>query len=206
LNYIIIFGNFVNLGLIEIHYFMVYFFIKIIMKKRKIIIPLILFLSFYVGQAQLIMIDAETGEYRYEEVVRAEGKSSTEIKARAKSWLSNYYTQIDSIISDSSSVKQLNTFHFKWKLITKTIDVDLFFDVSIKTKDSRYKYDFSNFRVGKYVKGDLQAIDLKTYIERFPSDYQILVEEPIDTEMTKAISSLSYYIANNKLEPDEDDW
>ena len=206
MNYIIIFGNFVNLGLIEIHYFMVYFFIKIIMKKRKIIIPLILFLSFYVGQAQLIMIDAETGEYRYEEVVRAEGKSSTEIKARAKSWLSNYYTQIDSIISDSSSVKQLNTFHFKWKLITKTIDVDLFFDVSIKTKDSRYKYDFSNFRVGKYVKGDLQAIDLKTYIERFPSDYQILVEEPIDTEMTKAISSLSYYIANNKLEPDEDDW
>lgn len=185
---------------------MVYFFIKIIMKKRKIIIPLILFLSFYVAQAQLIMIDSDTGEYRYEEVVRAEGKSSAEIKARAKSWLQNYYTQIDSITSDSSSVKQLNTFHFKWKLITKTIDVDLFFDVSIKAKDNRYKYDFSNFRVGKFVKGDLQAIDLKTYIERFPSDYQILVEEPIDTEMTKAISSLSYFISNNKLEPDEEDW
>ncbi len=186
--------------------FMVYFFIKIIMKKRKIIIPLILFLSFYVGQAQLIMIDSESGEYRYEEVARAEGLSSAEIKARAKSWLTNYYTQIDSIESDSSSVKQLNTFHFKWKLITKTIDVDLFFDVTIKTKDNRYKYDFSNFRVGKYVKGDLQAIDLKTYIERFPTDYQILIEEPIDTEMTKAIGSLSYYMANNKLEPEEDDW
>ena len=38
------------------------------MKKRKIIVPLILFLSFYFGQAQLIMIDDETGEYRYEEV------------------------------------------------------------------------------------------------------------------------------------------
>ena len=56
------------------------------------------------------------------------------------------------------------------------------------------------------VKGDLQAIDLKTYIERFPSEYQILVEEPIDTEMTKAISSLSFYITNNKMEPTEDDW
>lgn len=176
------------------------------MNKRKIIIPLILFLSFYLGQAQLIMIDAETGEYRYEEVVRAEGMSSSDINARATSWLTNYYTEIESSKSDSSSVKQLNTFHFKWKLITKSIDVDLFFDVSIRSKDSRYKYDFSNFRVGKFVNDDLQAIDLKTYIERFPSDYHILIEEPIDTEITKAIGSLSFYIANNKLEPDEDDW
>ena len=185
---------------------MVYFFIKIIMNKRKIIIPLILFLSFYISQAQLIMIDAETGEYRYEEVARAEGVSSAEIKERAKSWLTNYYTEIESMVLDSSSVKQLNTFPFTWKLITKTIEVDLFFDVSIKTKDNRYKYDFSNFRVGKMAKGDLQAIDLKTYIERFPSDYQILVEEPIDTEMTKAINSLNFFITNNKMEPDEDDW
>ena len=49
------------------------------MKKRKIIAPLILFLSFYFGQAQLIMIDSETGEFRYEEVARAEGVSSSEI-------------------------------------------------------------------------------------------------------------------------------
>ncbi len=163
------------------------------MKKRKIIIPLILFLSFYFGQAQLIMIDSETGEYRYEDVARAEGLSSTEIKDRAKSWLTHYYTQIDSIHTDSISLKQLNTYHFEWKLISKTIKVDLFFDVTIKVKDNRYKYDFSNFRVGKMTKGDLQAIDLKTYIERFPTDYQILVEEPIDTEMTKAINSLNYF-------------
>ncbi|MEL4455441.1 DUF4468 domain-containing protein [Lutimonas vermicola] len=176
------------------------------MKKRKIITPLILFLSFYFGQAQLIMIDGETGEYRYEDVVRAEGISSTEIKSRAKSWLTNYYTQIDSMYTDSMGVKQLNTYHFEWKLISKTIKVNLFFDVSIKAKDNRYKYDFSNFRVGKRVKGDLQAIDLKTYIERFPTDYQILVEEPVDTEMTKAINSLNYFIVNNKMEVQEDDW
>lgn len=176
------------------------------MKKRKIIIPLILFLSFYFGQAQLIMIDGETGEYRYEDVARAEGVSSTEIKTRAKSWLTHYYTQIDSVHTDSINLKQLNTYHFEWKLISKTIKVDLFFDVTIKTKDNRYKYDFSNFRVGKMTKGDLQAIDLKTYIERFPTDYQILVEEPIDTEMTRAINSLNYFIVNNKLEVEEDDW
>jgi len=190
----------------KIHCAMVYFFIKIIMNKRKIIIPLILFLSFHFGQAQLIMIDSETGEYRYEDVVRAEGVSSSEITNRAKAWLTNYYTKIDSITSDSSSVKQLNTYHFEWKLITKRIDVDLYFDVTIKAKDNRFKYDFNNFRVGKMAKGDLQAIDLKTYIERFPSDYQILVEEPIDKEMTKAIGNLSYYINNNKMEVEEDDW
>ena len=99
------------------------------MKKRKIIVPLILFLSFYFGQAQLIMIDSETGEYRYEEVARAEGVSSSEIQSRAKSWLTNYYTQIDSMKTDSSSIKQLNTFRFKWTLIRKAIDVELFFDV-----------------------------------------------------------------------------
>lgn len=176
------------------------------MKKRKIIVPLILFLSFYFGQAQLIMIDSETGEYRYEDVVRVEGISSSEIKERAKSWLTNYYTQIDSMYTDSMGVKQLNTYHFEWKLISKKIDVDLFFDVSIKAKDNRYKYDFGNFKVGKMTKGDVQAIDLKTYIERFPENYQILVEEPVDTEMTKAINSLNYYIVNNKMEVLEDDW
>jgi hypothetical protein len=185
---------------------MVYFFIKIIMKKRKIIVPLILFLSFYFGQAQLIMIDDETGEYRYEDVVRVNGMNSSEIKERATAWLKNYYTQIDSIATDSLGVEQLNTYQFRWKLITKDIDVKLFFDVSIKAKDNRYKYDFSNFKVGKLVKGDLQAIDLKTYIDRFPEDYQILIEEPIDTEMTKAIASLNFFIVNNKMEVYEDDW
>lgn len=152
------------------------------------------------------MIDGETGEYRYEDVVRVEGINSSEIKARAESWLTNYYTKIDSMYTDSMGVKQLNTYHFEWKLISKTIKVDLFFDVSIKAKDNRYKYDFSNFRVGKRVKGDVQAIDLKTYIERFPTDYQILVEEPVDTEMTRAINSLNYFIVNNKMEVQEDDW
>jgi len=176
------------------------------MKKRKIITPLILFLSFYFGQAQLIMIDSETGEFRYEDVVQTQGVSANMIKTRAKSWLSEYYTQIDSVVTDSSGLKQLNTYQFTWKLIRKEIDVDLFFDVVIKAKDNRYKYDFNNFKVGKITRGEVEAIDLKTYIDRFPTVYQILIEEPIDTEITKAISSLNYFIVNNKMEVEEDDW
>ncbi|UCE94688.1 MAG: hypothetical protein JSV73_05310 [Flavobacteriaceae bacterium] len=176
------------------------------MKKRKIIIPLILFLSFYFGQAQLIMIDDETGEFRYEEVVRAEGLSSSEIKSRAIAWLGNYYTQIDSAQIDSNSIKQLNTYHFNWKLIRKEIKVDLYFDVKIIAKDNRYKYDFYNFKVGKLKGSTVDGLDLKTYIDRFPTDYQILIEEPIDTELTNAIESLIYFVSNNKMEPTEDDW
>lgn len=182
------------------------FFDKIIMKKRKIIVPLILFLSFYIGRSQLIMIDGETGEYRYEDVVRAEGISSGEIRERVKSWLTNYYEPIEAIREDSISVKQLNTYKFQWTLIRKAIDVELFFDVTVKVKDNRFKYDFSDFRVGKMIKGDLQAITLKTYIERFPESYQIYIEQPIDEEITRAIESLTYFVNNNKMYVEEDDW
>lgn len=183
-----------------------YFFIEIIMKKRRIIVPLILFLSFYVSSAQLIMIDGETGDYRYEDVARAEGINSAEINNRAKSWLGVYYTEIAPMSQDSLGVKQLNSYSFTWKLIKKDIDINLFFDVHIMVKDNRFKYDFHNFRVGKMDRGDLQTITLRTYIERFPTEYQIYVEEPIDEEMTKAIESLTYFVNNNKIEVDEDDW
>jgi len=176
------------------------------MKKRKIIVPLILFLSFYVSSAQLIMIDGETGDYRYEDVARAEGINSAEINNRAKSWLGVYYTEIAPMSQDSLGVKQLNSYSFTWKLIKKDIDINLFFDVHIMVKDNRFKYDFYNFRVGKMDRGDLQAITLRTYIERFPTEYQIYIEEPIDEEMTKAIESLTYFVNNNKIEVDEDDW
>ena len=152
------------------------------------------------------MIDSETGEYRYQDVARAEGISSGEINQRAKTWLSKYYTEIAPVVEDSSSIQQLNSYSFTWKLIRKNIDVELFFDVTIKSRDNRFKYDFSNFRVGKMVKGDLQAISLKTYIERFPTEYQIYIEEPIDKEMTNAVSSLIYFVNNNKIEVEEDDW
>ena len=58
------------------------------MIKRKVIIPLFLLLSFYMSQAQLIMIDGETGEFKYEEVVQAPGLSMSEIRERATRWLS----------------------------------------------------------------------------------------------------------------------
>ena len=176
------------------------------MRKRKILAPLLFFLSFYVGHAQLIMIDGETGEYRYEEVVQSPGLSSSEISLRASSWLREYYSDdiFDSL--DSTSTKQLTAYSFTWTFIRKKIDAIIFFDVSIQTKEGRYKYDFSNFREGKLVRGDFQGIPLKTYIERFPEKYRILIEEPIDAEMVSAIESLKFFIENKKLPPTEEDW
>ena len=165
-----------------------------------------LFLSFYLGQAQLIMIDGETGEYKYEEVVEAPGLSKDEIKQRAMKWLSIYYSSEDSVRTDSSGVNRLCSNKIKWVLIRKGIDIEMFFDVNIKTKDGRYKYAFSNFREGKMVLGELQSIPLKTYINRFPQTYQISIEEPVDSEIMKAINSLMLYIETNKIEVSEDDW
>lgn len=165
-----------------------------------------MFLSFYLGQAQLIMIDGETGEYEYEEVVEAPGLSKDEIKQRAMKWLSIYYSSEDSVRTDSAGVTRLCSNKIKWVLIRKGIDIEMFFDVNIKTKDGRYKYAFSNFREGKMVLGELQSIPLKTYINRFPQTYQISIEEPIDSEIMKAINSLMLYIETNEMEVSEDDW
>ena len=176
------------------------------MKKRKIIIPLCLFLSFYLGQAQLIMIDGETGEYKYEEVVQVNGLSKNEIRQRAYSWLSQYYSQVDSVKSDSLGVSRLCHQPITWTLIRKDIQINVFFDVSIKVKDNRYKYIFENFREGKLVRGDLQAMKLQTYIERFPQVYQIDVEEPVDAEVMNAIESLNYFILNGTMQKPEEDW
>ena len=138
------------------------------MKKRKIFIPLCLFLSFYLGQAQLIMIDSETGEYKYEEVVQAPGLSGSQIKARAQSWLDQYYDGFDEVRLDTTGIHRLCAMPIQWTLIKKRIDINVYFDLSVKVKDGRYKYSFSNFKEGKVVTGTLQTMDLQRYIERFP--------------------------------------
>lgn len=173
---------------------------------KRLILTLIIILFSFASQAQLIMIDSETGEYRYEDVVAIEGVSQSQIKEKATKWLQAYYKSDDSINIDSTSVHQKNSFKFDWKFIQKNISLELFFDITIRVKDNRYKYDFVNFQVGKKVNGNIDASDLKAYIERFPSKYQIHIEEPIDTEITKAIESLTYFISNGKLKVDEDDW
>jgi len=174
--------------------------------KRKVIIPLFLLLSFYLGQAQLIMIDGETGEFKYEEVVQAPGMSKSQIEERASRWLSEYYVSEDSVHTDSTGILRLCSNKIHWILINKGIDIEVFFDVDIKFKDGKYKYAFSDFREGKMVRGELQSMSLKTYIDRFPQTYHLAIEEPIDAELTKAINSLNYFVLNGAMEKPEEDW
>ena len=152
------------------------------------------------------MIDGETGEYKYEEVVEAPGLSAGEIRERAEKWLSTYYVSEDSLHVDSTGVSRLCSQRIQWTLIKKDIVIETFFDVNIRFKNGRYKYDFSNFREGKMVRGDLQSMALKTYINRFPQAYQINIEEPVDTEITNAINSLKYFVSNGHMEVPEEEW
>ena len=59
------------------------------------------------GQSQLIMIDGETGEFKYEEVVQSPGHvARSEIQERAKRWLSAYYVSEDSVHVDSAGISK----------------------------------------------------------------------------------------------------
>lgn len=176
------------------------------MKKKRFLFSLGLILFFHTSQAQLIMIDGETGEYKYEDVVTVSGVSQNQLINKASKWLELYYQNNDPIQIDSAQIKKIGFKKLHWKFIKKTIPLDIFIDVSIKVKNGKYKYEFSNFQMGKKVYGEIDATDLNIYIERFPEQYQIYIEEPIDAELTKAIASLEFFIRNGKLENDEDDW
>ncbi len=176
------------------------------MKKTRFIYSLALILFFQISQAQLIMIDGETGEYSYEEVVTANGKSQNDILNRANDWVQKYYPDQLKLKLDSTSVSLVGNTPISWNLINKNIDITVFYNIEIKTKNGKYKYKFDSFREGKTIRGEIDAHDLKTYIERFPQRYQILVEEPIDNEITWAIESLKYYVEHGSMQKEDDDW
>ena len=176
------------------------------MKKEKLLFILAFILSVQLSQSQLIMIDGETGEYNYQDVIMVGGISQQQIQVRAKEWLNLIYPENDSIKVLDTSLYKTGTSEFTWRLIEKDIPITIFYDIEIKTKDNKYRYEFSNFREGKMNGGEIDAKELKVYIDRFPTRYQIYIEEPIDTEITKAISSLEYFILNGTIENIEDDW
>lgn len=176
------------------------------MELKRLILPLAIILFSFVSQAQLLMIDAETGDYKYEDIVSVDGISKIQILERANQWLKEYYTFNSPVETDSIGISKMVKYEFQWKFIQKHIPIELFYDVSVKAKDNRYKYSLTNFKTGKTVNGNIDAYSLKIYIERFPTKYQINIEEPIDAEVTKVIESLEYFIMNKKLQNDKDDW
>ncbi len=176
------------------------------MTKKRALFSLGLILFFYVSQAQLIMIDGETGEYKYEDIVKVDGTTKSQLISKAKKWLELYYNSNDPIRIDSAQIHKLGFKKLKWEFVKKTIQIEIFFDINIKVKNNKYKYEFSNFKIGKRDYAGIDVIDLKIYIERFPEKYQIYIEEPVDSELTKAITSLEYFILNGKLEANDDDW
>jgi hypothetical protein len=176
------------------------------MNLKRLILPLAIILFSFVSRAQLIMIDGETGDYKYEDVVSVDGVSKSQIMERSNQWIKEYYDASTPIETDSMGKSEMVKFEFKWKFIQKNIPIELFYDVKVQAKDNRYKYTISNFKIGKTVNGNIDAYPLKTYIERFPTKYQINIEEPIDAEITKALKSLEYFVVNGKLKDNKDDW
>lgn len=173
---------------------------------RRLIFSLIFIFATTLLQAQLIKIDSETGEFRYEEVVQAEGLTKDQLVKRAEDWIYAYYKEPHIKKDSLNAVGNLGVYQFSWRFISKNIPLTLIYDLEIKTKDGRYKYDFSNFRVGRVVQGTVDASPLNTYMARFPEKYLIDLEEPIDKEITKAIGSLQNFIITQEMIKEDDDW
>ena len=127
---------------------------------------------------------------------------------RAEDWTFLYYKEESRITVDTTNtLTKLGLHNFSWKFMdTKNISLQLIYDIEIKTKDNRYKYIFSNLRIGRIVLREVDAVELKNYIGRFPTKYQINIEEPIDTELTKAALSLENYVKTQQFEKVDDDW
>ena len=175
------------------------------MKFKKLKIFMIFLLFAVSVNAQLIMIDSETGEYQYDDVVKVDGVSKQELLKRAQKWINLYYKD-PSFKKDTNSIKKVVGYEFKWKFISKNIPIELIYDLEIKAKDNKYKYTISNLRIGRIINGEFDGITLKKYIDRFPVKYQINIEEPVDTELMKAIESLEKYMKTQKYIEEEDDW
>ncbi len=176
------------------------------MVSKRLIVSLIFIFVSSISIAQLVKIDSETGEYKYDEVVQAEGMASAQILSRAKTWTDTYYPGTDNSLDSVGAVKRVCTYKFSWKLGSKTIPIALIYDMNIKVKDNRYRYIFSNFRVGSNAQGDIQAISLAKYISRFPERYHMGIEEPIDTHITKSITSMDMYMKTEKMAVEDDNW
>jgi Domain of unknown function (DUF4468) with TBP-like fold len=176
------------------------------MVSKRLIVSLIFIFVSSISIAQLVKVDSETGEYRYDEVVQAEGTGSAQIFNKAKKWTDTYYPGTDSSLDSLGAVTRVCTYKFSWKLGSKTIPISLIYDMNIKVKDNRYRYIFSNFRVGSSTQGDIQAISLAKYISRFPERYHMAIEEPIDTHITKSITSLDMYMKTEKMAVEDDNW
>lgn len=176
------------------------------MVSKRLIVSLVFIFVSTISKAQLVKIDSETGEHKYDEVVQAEGLASAQLLGRAKKWTDTYYPDTDSSLDSVGGVKRVCTYKFSWKLGSKTIPITLIYDMDIKVKDNRYRYIFSNFRVGSSAQGDIQAISLAKYIIRFPERYHMTIEEPIDTHITKSITSMDNYMKTEKVVVEDDNW
>ncbi|MFD1316887.1 DUF4468 domain-containing protein [Namhaeicola litoreus] len=176
------------------------------MKLKRLIFSLVFIFVLTSIQAQLIKIDGETGEFKYEEVVQADGQSKDILLQKSETWLSKFYKNA-LIKSDTAfSISATIPYSFSWKFISKPLPVTLIYDVQIMAKDNRYKYSFTNFRIGKVYLDEIDAISLKTYMDRFPKKYLLALEEPIDAEISRAMASLENYIQTGKMEESEEDW
>src|SRR5436309_13462529 len=94
-------------------------------------------------------INETTARYEYQEVVKVDGVTASELHSRARSWAATAYRSAKAVtdLDDASAGRLVVKGTFPVKLGTGYLDI--LHTWTIETKDGRYRYTLTDFQCGK---------------------------------------------------------
>lgn len=177
--------------------------------KKVILIGLLLY--FGSAAAQRFPTDSVTGKIVYKEVVEVDSATKGELFDLGKAWFVDAFKSANDVIQNENKEKGEVTgkglsklsveIETGYKDQTAVISLNLYYTISIKFKDGKYKYEIYNIYVSSYLDGKTYETSFETYAASSTKS-QIEIAAEIDSEIRRIISSIKSALV--KEESDED--
>ncbi len=153
-------------------------------------------------------LDPETGKFKYQEVVHAEG-TQQEMFVRAVSWVNNNYKNaaaVTSIRDPHTGVIEGNH-RIQIRLLNKDSIVEvgemILYHFKLQFKEGRYRYTFDKFLVRKQ-----SRFALEQWTDKDSPDYredQARIQQIVDERISQLIASLKETM-DPEQEKEEEEW
>lgn len=160
---------------------------------NKILLFLIIFTSVCEAQNRYLgNLPLKNGKVNYNEVIENKGVSKDEFYSRAKHWLlDNNIYPTDSLVNENKVkiYEGRDSFKVLWGPNEfKELYVDVYYSVIFEFRNSRYKYEITNF----IVKETMGQTQLEIYKMKYKKNmkHNNLFYEKIDEHVKKLIESL----------------
>ncbi|HMQ76786.1 MAG TPA: DUF4468 domain-containing protein [Flavobacteriales bacterium] len=185
---------------------------------KQLLISLALFVS-VTAFGQTIPKDEETGKFKYEKVIQAEGLSQADIYDRAKSWVVRTLKSGDNAVNlDDENKEALNATgnivlndQVGWLGYT---NVFLNFKFNVFVKEGRFKVVIDNFMLsynvvntqGQFPRtSTLEEGFKKEGLAKADKQTQAMYEDA-NEKLTQMLVDIEAAVANGGLEKDNSDW